>query len=136
MTEPSDLSAVAARRLIGAKKLSPVELLESCLKRIEQVDGAVNAITAIDVAAARKAAKRAEAEVMAGASLDVLHGLPVAVKDLEATGGLRTTYGSVLFKDHVPETDQLERRQRPRCRRRHFVQDQHAGIRRWRQLTQ
>ena len=78
MTEPCELSAVAARRLIGAKKLSPVELLESCIKRIEQVDGAVNAITAIDIAAARKAAKRAEAEVMAGASLDVLHGLSIS----------------------------------------------------------
>jgi amidase len=107
MTEPCELSAVAARRLIGAKKLSPVELLESCIKRIEQVDGAVNAITAIDVAAARKAAKRAEADVMTGGSLDILHGLPIAVKDLEATGGLRTTYGSLLYKDHVPEADQL-----------------------------
>lgn len=106
MTEPCDLSAAAARRLIGAKRLSPVELLESCIRRIEQVDGAVNAITAIDVAAARKAAKRAEAEVMAGDTLDVLHGLPIAVKDLEATGGLRTTFGSVLYKDNVPAADQ------------------------------
>ena len=106
MTEPCELSAVAARRLIGAKKLSPVELLESCIRRIELVDGAVNAITAIDIAAARKAAKRAEAEVMAGASLDVLHGLPIAVKDLEDTAGLRTTRGSLLYKDHVPEADQ------------------------------
>lgn len=106
MTEPCDLSAVAARRLIGAKKLSPVELLDSCLKRIELVDGAVNAITAIDVAAARKAAKRAEAEVMTGATLDILHGLPIGVKDLEATAGLRSTWGSLLLKDNVPEEDQ------------------------------
>mgnify|MGYP001213518921 CR=1 FL=1 len=106
MTEPCELSAVAARRLIGAKKLSPVELLESCIKRIELVDGAVNAVTAIDVAAARKAARRAKADVMSGGALDILHGLPIAVKDLEATGGLRTTYGSVLYKDNVPAADQ------------------------------
>jgi amidase len=107
MTEPCDLTAMAARRLIGTKKLSPVELLESCIKRIEQVDGALNAITAIDVKAARKAAKQAEADVMAGSSLDILHGLPIGVKDLESTAGLRTTWGSLLFKDHVPEEDQL-----------------------------
>ena len=106
MTEPCELSAVAARRLIGAKTLSPVELLESCIKRIEQVDGATNAITAIDVKAARKVAKRAEAEVMAGSALDILHGLPIGVKDLEMTAGLRTTWGSVLFKDNIPEHDQ------------------------------
>ena len=107
MTEPCELSAVAARRLIGAKKLSPVELLESCVKRIEQVDGSLNAITAIDLTAARKAARRAEADVMAGAALDILHGLPIGVKDLEATAGLRTTKGSLLFKDHVPASDDL-----------------------------
>ena len=107
MTEPCDLSATTARRLIGAKKLSPVELLDSCVKRIEAVDGALNAICTIDVEGARKAAKQAEADVMSGASLDVLHGLPIAIKDLEATGGMRTTYGALLFKDNVPEEDQL-----------------------------
>lgn len=107
MTEPCDLSAVAARRLIGAKKLSPVELLDSCVQRIEQIDGALNAICAIDLKSARKAAKQAEADVMAGASLDILHGLPVGVKDLESTAGLRTTFGSLLFKDNVPAEDQL-----------------------------
>ena len=50
MTEPCDLSAVEARRLIGSKQLSPVELLESCLGRIERVDGALNAIVAMATA--------------------------------------------------------------------------------------
>ena len=107
MTEPCDLSATAARRLIGSKKLSPVELLDSCVKRIEQVDGATNAICAIDVKAARKAAKQAEADVMSGAALDILHGLPIGIKDLESTAGLRTTFGSLIFKDNVPAEDQL-----------------------------
>ena len=56
MTEACDLSAVEARRLIGLGRLSPVELLESCLRRIEATNGAVNAIVAMDADAARKRA--------------------------------------------------------------------------------
>jgi Asp-tRNA(Asn)/Glu-tRNA(Gln) amidotransferase A subunit family amidase len=63
-------------------------------------------MVAMDLPAARKAAQRAEADVMAGRPLGLLHGLPIGVKDLERTAGLRTTHGSVLFKDHVPEADQ------------------------------
>ena len=105
MTDPCDLSALEARRLIGRKALSPVELTESCIRRIEQVDGALNAITALDADAARKAAKKAEKAVTKGEPLGLLHGLPVGIKDLQATKGLRTTWGSLLFKDHVPEED-------------------------------
>jgi Asp-tRNA(Asn)/Glu-tRNA(Gln) amidotransferase A subunit family amidase len=106
MTEPCDLSAVAARRLIGTRKLSPVELLESCLSRIEAVNHAVNAMVALDTDRARAAAKVAEAVVMKGGKLGVLHGLPVGIKDLEETAGLRTTWGSPLFADHVPVKDE------------------------------
>ena len=106
MTEPCDLPAVTARRLIGAKRLSPVELLESCLKRIEATDKAVNAMVAMDEKAARKAAKQAENQVMRGDELGLLHGLPLGVKDLQATAGLRTTWGSLLYKDHVPKEDE------------------------------
>jgi Asp-tRNA(Asn)/Glu-tRNA(Gln) amidotransferase A subunit family amidase len=105
MTEPCDLSALAARRLIGRKELSPVELTESCIKRIEDVDGALNAVTALDADVARKKAKKAEKAVMKGRPLGLLHGLPVGIKDLQATKGLRTTYGSLLYEDHVPEED-------------------------------
>ncbi|WP_027283703.1 amidase [Rubritepida flocculans] len=106
MTEPCELPAVAARRLIGRKKLSPVELLESCLARIGAVNHAVNAMTAMDVEGARAAARAAEAAVMKGERLGPLHGLPLGIKDLEATKGLRTTWGSLLFKDHVPAEDE------------------------------
>jgi Asp-tRNA(Asn)/Glu-tRNA(Gln) amidotransferase A subunit family amidase len=106
MTEPCDLSAVAARRLIGARKLSPVELLESCLARIGAVNHAVNATVALDADRAREAARRAEAAVTAGGALGPLHGLPVGIKDLEETEGLRTTFGSELFAAHVPARDQ------------------------------
>lgn len=105
MTKPCDLSAVEARRLIGRKALSPVELTESCIKRIEKVDGALNAITAIDEEGSQEAAKEAEDAVMRGDDLGLLHGLPVGIKDLQATKGLRTTWGSLLHEDNVPDYD-------------------------------
>ncbi len=105
-TEPCDLSAVEARRLIGQKSLSPVELLESCLARIEAINPAVNAMTAMDTDRARATAKAAEQAVMRGALLGPLHGLPVGIKDLEETEGLRTTWGSPIFRDHVPTKDE------------------------------
>jgi amidase len=105
MTEPCDLSAVQARQMIGTKKLSPVELLESCIKRVGEVNHAVNAMVALDEAGARKAAKEAEAAVMRGEPLGVLHGLPIGIKDLDSTAGLVTTFGSPLYKDNVPEKD-------------------------------
>ena len=104
-TEPCDLSAVEARRLIGARKLSPVELLESCLKRTAETNPAINAVVASDETLGRKTAKAQEADVMAGRPLGLLHGLPVGVKDLEPVKGLRSTWGSLIFKDHVPEKD-------------------------------
>ncbi len=105
MTELCDLSAVELRRLIGRKKVSPVELLDSCLMRIRATDGAINAMVAIDEKGARKAARDAENAVMRGEDLGLLHGLPVGVKDLQDAKGLRTTYGSLIYKDHVPKDD-------------------------------
>lgn len=105
MTEPCDLDAVEARRLIGAKRLSPVELLESCIARTEAVDPAVNAMVARDFHRARDAARRAEDAVANGAALGALHGLPLGVKDLEDVAGLVSTQGSPLFRDTVPEAD-------------------------------
>jgi Asp-tRNA(Asn)/Glu-tRNA(Gln) amidotransferase A subunit family amidase len=106
MTEPCDLTATEARFLIGAKKLSPSELLESCIARIEAVDHAVNAIPERDFARARIAAKRADEAVAHGAVLPALHGLPIGIKDLEDAEGLRTTHGSPIFRDYVAPADQ------------------------------
>ena len=105
MTEPCDFSAVEARRLIGRRRLSSVDLLESCIARIEAVDHALNAVVARDFDRARDAAREAEARVARGDVLPALHGLPVAIKDTENTAGLRTTYGSPIYRDHVPEAD-------------------------------
>ncbi len=106
MTELCDLTAVELRRLIGAKTISPVELLESCLRRIEAVNPVLNAITATCIERARGEAKAAEQAVMRGDRLGALHGLPVGIKDLNETGGLRTTFGSTLYADYVPAKDE------------------------------
>src|SRR4051794_31456218 len=106
MTEPCDLSAIEARRLIGRKQLASSELLESCIARIESVDHAVNAMVARDFDRARTAARAADDAVARGEDLPPLHGLPVGIKDLEDTAGLRTTYGSPIFRDHVPAEDE------------------------------
>jgi Asp-tRNA(Asn)/Glu-tRNA(Gln) amidotransferase A subunit family amidase len=106
MTEPCDLTAVEARRLIGRKALAPSELLASCIARIEAVDHAVNAMVARDFDRARATA-RAQDDTLAHARdpLPPLFGLPLGVKDLQDTAGLRTTHGSVIFRDRVPELD-------------------------------
>lgn len=104
-TEPCDLSAVEARRLIGAKLLSPVELLESCIARIEATNATVNAVVAMDEPLARRRAKDQADDVANGRPLGVLHGLPVGVKDLEPVKGMRSTWGSLIFKDHIPDAD-------------------------------
>jgi amidase len=106
MTDACDLSALDARRLIGTRKLSPVELLDSCLKRIAATNPAINAFVAMDEERAIDDAKLAEDWVMSGETLGPLHGLPVGVKDLQATEGLRTTWGSLIYKDHVPTEDE------------------------------
>ena len=105
MTRPSELTAVEARRQIGAKQLSPLELLESCIERIETVDPAVNAMITRSYERARAEAEAAEAAVRRGDELGPLHGLPVAIKDMQATEGVRTTYGSRFFENNIPTAD-------------------------------
>ena len=101
------LSAVELRRRIGTKEISPVELLEASLQRIETINPAVNAVTAMCVARARKEAKAAEQAVKRGEALPLLHGLPTGIKDLEETKDLLTTYGSPLYRDFVPSWDNV-----------------------------
>jgi Asp-tRNA(Asn)/Glu-tRNA(Gln) amidotransferase A subunit family amidase len=104
-TELVEQSAVELRRLIGSKAISPVELLEACIARIERVNPFVNAVTATCFDRARTEARAAEHAVMQGAPLGLLHGLPLGVKDLEPTEGLLTTWGSSIYRDHVPQED-------------------------------
>jgi amidase len=106
MTEACDLTAVDARRLIGQKRLAPSELLDSCIARIEAIDPAVNAMPARDFERARAAAREADDAVTRGNGLPALHGLPIGIKDLQETAGLRSTFGSVIYRDHIPERDE------------------------------
>ncbi|HEY3596181.1 MAG TPA: amidase [Paraburkholderia sp.] len=101
------LSAVEARRMIGSREISPVELLDACIARIETLNPAVNAIAATCFERARDEARRAEQAVLRGEPLGVLHGLPIGVKDLEETEGVLTTYGSPLYRSHVPQYDHV-----------------------------
>ena len=103
--QSADLGAREARRLIGNRALSPVELLESCIARIEAVDPAVNAMVTRAFARARDEARAAEAAVLRGDPLGPLHGLPVAIKDIQDTAGIATTFGSARLADNVPVVD-------------------------------
>lgn len=98
-------SAVELRALIRSKELSPVELMDACIARIEALNPHINAVTATDFERARATAKQAEAQVMQQADLPLLHGLPMGVKDLQETAGLLTTYGNVGLRGNVPKAD-------------------------------
>lgn len=108
MNELCDLPAVELRRLIGAREISPVELLASCRARVERVNGTVNAIVATCWERAEAEARAAEQQLTAEGDLRPLHGLPIGVKDLVRTAGLRTTFGSPQFADLVPEADERQ----------------------------
>lgn len=109
MTTPSSelvtLSAVALRELIAHRAVSPVELLEACIARIEAVNPFINAVTAKCYDRARSEARAAEQAVLRGEPLGLLHGLPLGVKDLEPTAGLLTTFGSPNYRNHIPTQD-------------------------------
>jgi Asp-tRNA(Asn)/Glu-tRNA(Gln) amidotransferase A subunit family amidase len=106
VSELCDLSAVRLRRMIGAGEISPVELLAACRARTKRVNPRLNAITTACWERAEAEAEQAEQVVRAGGPLGPLHGLPVGIKDLQLTEGVRTTFGSPLFADHVPEADE------------------------------
>jgi amidase len=105
MTDLCDLGATELTRLLAERTVSPVELLEASLARVAALNPAVNAVVALDEDGARAAARAAEAAILRGDDVGPLHGLPVLIKDTQDTAGLRTTYGSPLFADHVPTAD-------------------------------
>lgn len=101
------LSATQMRRELRARRISAVELLEAHLNVIEQVNPQVNAIVTLDADGGRQAARAADRRLKSGEPLPVLNGLPVAHKDFLPTKGVRTTFGSPIFADHVPTEDAL-----------------------------
>ncbi|MGI9508856.1 MAG: amidase [Geminicoccaceae bacterium] len=108
MTALCDRSATELKRMIAQKEISPVELLSSCIERIEQVNGRVNAMVATCFDRAEAEAKKAEAAVIRGDDLGALHGLPIGIKDLALTKDLRTTFGSPQFENFVPDADERQ----------------------------
>ena len=101
------MSAVEMARLIRAKKLSAREALAAHLKQIERVNPKVNAIVTLVPEMASEAAAKADEMQAQKKTLGPLHGLPVAHKDLVETRGIRTTFGSLLYKDYIPAADDL-----------------------------
>ena len=99
------LPARELARLVRESEVSPVEILEAHLAASERANPKVNAIVTLAAEQAREAARAAEAAVMRGAALGPLHGVPVGIKDITPTAGIRTTWGSTLFADHVPAED-------------------------------
>ena len=102
------MGATDLAAMIREKKLSAREVMEVHLRQIERVNSKVNAIvTLVDEDQLMAQARAADEIIAQGRSLGPLHGLPVAVKDLTETKGIRTTYGSPLFRDFVPDYDAL-----------------------------
>jgi amidase len=99
--------AVDLARLYRARRASPLEVMQAVLARIDAVNPDVNAIVTLVREAALADARRATAALRRGASLPPLFGVPVAIKDVTPTKGIRTTHGSKLFENHVPDEDAL-----------------------------
>jgi aspartyl-tRNA(Asn)/glutamyl-tRNA(Gln) amidotransferase subunit A len=99
------LSVAEASALVKRKKVSPLELTQTCLARIETSHASLNAFITVTAESALAEARRAESEVQHGRWLGPLHGIPIALKDLIDTAGVRTTGASALFKDRVPSQD-------------------------------
>ena len=103
--ELAALSAVELAAGYRARHFSPVEVIDAVLARIERVNGRLNAFCQVTADAARREAKLAESAIVRGERLPPLHGIPVSVKDMVITRGVRTTFGSAIYADHVPTED-------------------------------
>ena len=105
MTDPIRASAAELAEAIRTKRLSPVEVMQATLARAERSQPVLNAFITLCPERAMTEARAAEAAVMRGEALGPLHGVPLHVKDLVPTEGVRTTWGSRIFTDHVPQQD-------------------------------
>jgi len=99
------LDATTLAGEIRLARVSPVEVTEAVLSRIERVNPAINAFCTVAAEAARAQARLAEAAVVRGDVLGPLHGVPISFKDLTATAGIRTTFGSRIWEHHIPKAD-------------------------------
>jgi len=102
------MSADQLAGLYRQRAVSPVEVVDATLEQLAKVDPKVNAFVTVTAESARAQAKDAESAFMRGKTdLPALYGIPITVKDLTETAGVRTTYGSLRYADHVPDVDSL-----------------------------
>src|SRR5688500_14089330 len=101
----SELTIAKASELLRRRQISAVELTTSCLQRIEQLNPVLNAFITVMHQSALDQARKADDELRAGSWRGPLHGLPIGLKDLIDTAGVKTTCGSALFADRVPPED-------------------------------
>jgi Asp-tRNA(Asn)/Glu-tRNA(Gln) amidotransferase A subunit family amidase len=99
------LPTLKLRGLIRRKTISPVELIKTFLNRIERVNPIINAYSTIAPDLALHEAKKAEYTIMKKKELGPLHGVPVSIKDVTLTAGIRTTLGSKLYENFTPKQD-------------------------------
>ena len=105
ISETIHLTLEDAAALVRDRRVTPAELTEACLARIEAVEPRLNAFVTVTADVARTQAREAGDEIAAGRYRGPLHGIPVAVKDLFATRGIRTTAGSRILADWIPDED-------------------------------
>jgi len=103
--DPCFLSATDLRRRISRKEISPVEVTRAVLARAEDLQPHLNCFITLCSDEAMAQAEAAERKVMAGEPLGLLHGVPVTVKDIVNTKGVKTTFGAVPYRDNVPGED-------------------------------
>ena len=97
--------AIKLRDLIQSKEISPVEITKIYLDRINKFDGRLNSYLTITADSALESAKLAEDQLMKGNDLGLLHGIPISIKDTQMTKGVKTTSGTLIYKDRIAETD-------------------------------
>src|ERR1041385_6727217 len=100
------LSPTETARLVARGKLSPVEVIDAALARVEEVNPRLNAVVTLNPPA-RDDARAREQRIGRGEPAGLLAGVPVGIKDVTEVAGLRTTYGSPLYRDHLPADDAL-----------------------------
>ena len=97
--------AIKLRDLIQSKEISPVEITKIYLDRIDKFDGRLNSYITVTADSALESAKFAEDQLMKGNDLGLLHGIPISIKDTQMTKGVKTTSGTLIYKDRIAEAD-------------------------------